>query len=72
MWKFALIFLIPFNLFADEHIIKEAKLKNITARWLGNFIGLYANRCHNAELTENDFLATFFNYNGMNKIRVGL
>ncbi len=40
--------------------------------WLGNVNGLYANIRHKAELVKYDFLATFFIYNEMNAICVGL
>ncbi len=40
--------------------------------WLGKANGQYANLRHKAERAEYDFLATFFIYNEMNAIGVGL
>ncbi len=40
--------------------------------WLDNVNGYYANLRHKAELAEYDFLVTFFIYNEMNAICVGL
>ncbi len=40
--------------------------------WLGNVNGLCANLRHKPELAKYDFLATFFIYNEMNAICVGL
>ncbi len=40
--------------------------------WLGNVNGQYANLRHKAERAEYDFVVTFFIYNEMNAICVGL